>query len=169
MLKKEYSLLFIILIFTLFSCRQEEPDFEDIFGVQVTDLMLQDEHGDYFGYFGEGYSGFVYSISGSEMEAILNNVRSLDLPIKKEPLSKMNWTETPIKDNQLEVKELSSNYYTKNGNFLEFQQNVEIALEKEGKNYYCYYYRKTEGNIIEIELYVLDVDENKIYIVKNSI
>lgn len=163
---KFYCLIIVLTIVFLTSCQEKKIDLKDVLGVKI-DLIDKDyEYGDYLSFSGEGYAGLVYSIPNTEMDSIVNVINKQKLPLKKELFKRRSWSKTPIKDQSIIA--LVSSYYSKDEQFLRFQKEIERIVSGDN-NYFSYYYKETEENINDIELYLLDIINNKIYIVRHSV
>lgn len=163
--KKIYYVIVLAVIF-LTSCSEKKLDLKNILGVEI-DLINKDyEYGDYLSFSGEGYTGLVYSLSNTEMDSIINKIKNQELPLEKESFNRQVWTKTPIKKE--DIVTLVSSYYSKDKEFLKFQKEVE-KITTESNGYFSYYYKDSDGNIDDIELYVLDLKHNKIYIIRHSV
>lgn len=160
----------VILIAILSSCAEERPALDDIIGTKIKVVEKEDQYGDSFSLSGEGYTGLVYSISTKEnSEILLAELRKANLPASKKPLNRKGWSQTPIEKEEKQVTEICSSYFTKDKGFLDFQKKIEEILQSRGNNYYCYYFKEVDDNIIELELYLIDSHNSKLYIVKTSV
>jgi hypothetical protein len=167
-MKKIFYCLLALMVVFLTSCSETKLDLKDVLGAEI-DLVNKDyEYGDYLSFSGEGYSGLLYSISDAEMDSLISSINTGALPQKRESFKVQLWSETPIIKQSEEVVTLVSSYFSKNKEFLKFQESLREVIT-ENDNYFSYYYKETEGNIDDIELYVLDTENNKIYIVRNSV
>jgi len=165
--KKSYYLLVLTIIF-LTSCSEGKLDLKDVLGTEI-DLINKDyEYGDYLTFSGEGYAGLLYSLSDTEMNSVINKISSQELPLEKELFKRQFWTKTPINKKSEDVVSLISSYHSKDKEFLKFQKELKSIITN-NDNYFSYYYKETEGNIYDIELYLLDTKNNKIYIVRHSV
>lgn len=162
--KKCYIIVLVVLF--LASCSEKKLELKNVLGVEI-DLANKDyEYGDYLSFSGEGYTGLVYSLSNTAIDSIVNRIENQELPLEKQSFNRQVWTKTPIKKD--DIITLVSSYYSKDKKFLKFQKEVEeIATESNG--YFSYYYKDSDGNIEDIELYLLDLTRNKIYIVRHSV
>lgn len=165
MIRKYYCIVVLIVI-SLISCQERKVDLVDILGKKIDVIHKNYEYGDYLRLTGEGYVGLDYSISKIEMDSVISIINDQKLPLEKESFSTEHWQKTPM--NKQNIIDLVSTYYSTDKKILEFQKRINKKLTGEG-NYFSYYYKETEGNIYEIELYILDRKNNKIYIVKHSI
>ncbi|MDO3694927.1 hypothetical protein QVZ41_08735 [Wenyingzhuangia sp. chi5] len=165
--KKFYCLLVLTIVF-LTSCSERKLDLKDVLGLKI-DLINKDyEYGDYLSFSGEGYTGLQYSVSETEMNSIIKEIKSQELPLKKELFKIQFWTKTPINKKSEDIIDLISSYHSKDERFLKFQKELRRIIYK-NNNYFSYYYKETEGNIDDIELYLLDTTSNKIFIVRHSV
>ena len=163
---------YIIYIFlylsvtSLASCQEKKSNFKEVLGLDFRLNREDYQYGDYMSFSGDGYSGVVYSVSEAELDSIVTSINIHQLPKEKEAYKRKIWTETPI--NKRNIITLVASYYTNDKKFLEFQSDVEKLLTMEN-NYFCYYYKETEGNIDDIRLYLLDTSSNKLYMVWHSV
>ncbi len=165
--KRLYYLLVLAVIF-LTGCSEKNLDLKDVLGVKINLINKDYEYGDYLSFSGEGYTGLLYSLSDAEMNLVIKQISTQELPLKKESFKMEFWTETPIKNKSKDVLDLISSYHSKDEEFLKFQKELRMTLTKKG-NYFSYYYNETEDNIDDVELYLLDTENNKIYIVRHSV
>jgi hypothetical protein len=165
--KKFYCLLVLTIVF-LTSCSERKLDLKDVLGIEIELVNKDYEYGDYLSFSGEGYTGLQYSLSETEMNSIIKEINSQELPLKKELFKIQFWTKTPINKKSEDILDLISSYHSKDKEFLKFQKELRIIMTKKD-NYFSYYYKETEGHIDDIELYLLDTTNNKVFIVRHSV
>lgn len=165
--KEFHYLLLVLTIIFLTSCSRGKLDLKDVLGTEI-DLINKDyEYGDYLTFSGEGYTCLLYSLSDVEMNSIINKISSQELPLEKELFKRRFWIKTPIEQSE-DVVSLISSYHSNDKKFLKFQKKLKNRITNSG-NYFGYYYKETVGNIYDIELYLLDTKNNKIYIVRHRV
>ncbi|WP_299213266.1 hypothetical protein [uncultured Dokdonia sp.] len=125
---------------------------------------------DYLSFSGEGYSMASYSISDETLSTIINNIENsdFDLPKAEDKYSKKNWAKTPLAKKYSEVELLATSYSSDKEKLTNIQKKIKQLLNS-NNNYHSFYYREVSENIIDIELFIIDVEEKKIYYVSHSV
>ena len=87
-------------------------------------------------------------------------------PIKDEYKQKWKiaeWQETLINDNVEKDFDIVFKYSIENKDVKTKLDSLKEIIQKKG-NYYCYYYKKSSDYVEAISLYVIDTQENELYI-----
>lgn len=169
MLNKLRQLFFLALLLSITSCQSKV--FKDELGhiLGVEEVEIEESQGtNEFGGFGEGHSLEVYVLSERTVQAFVNKA-SKTLPNKNddEAWQKYDWDTAPFDSTYNEIMIMSLNYSSGNRK-LETQLNDIKQVLKKGDNYYSFYYKPDKENPQDVQLFVLDVHNKKLYITDSS-
>jgi hypothetical protein len=123
---------------------------------------------DELGGFGEGYALEEYTLSEKTIKEF-ESLKSKELPEKKDTIknwSRKNWSRFIESDS--EIFSIGLNYLSKNER-IQFKITTIKKVLQEQKFYYSFYCRPDETNPQDIQLFILDVSNRKLYIIEVNI
>lgn len=146
-----------------------KDDLSQILG--VSDIEVKNSQGtDEFGGFGEGYTLEEYELSEKTVQAFINNA-SKTLPDKKEEgknWQKKDWSKVPVDSSYSEILTMCLNY-SSGSTKLETQLNEIKKMLEKIEVYYSFYYKPDEDNPQDAQLFILDVQSRKVYVIESNI
>lgn len=168
-----YRIIFSVFLFLfLSSCDLLffKSDLSQILGVEKKELKNIQNFNEISGIQGEGYILEIYTLSEKAIQAFKNNpIRNL--PDKQEEgkeWHKYNWSTFPIDSSYNEVFNMCLNYSGSSKRLKVKLNEIKRLIEKEGV-YYSFYYRPDKEHPQNVELFILDVHNRKLYAIDQQL
>jgi hypothetical protein len=168
-----YRIIFSVFLFLfLSSCDLLffKSDLSQILGIEKIEIENIQTFNEIAGIQGEGYILEIYTLSEKTIQAFINNPIK-NLPDKQEEgkeWHKYNWSTFPIDSSYSEVFNMclyNSGYNKK----LKVKLNeIKRLIEKEGV-YYSFYYRPDKEHLQNVQLFILDVQNRKLYAIDSQV
>lgn len=164
------KLVFILCISSLISCQSTvfKNDISKL--LNVSDAEITSSKGiDEFGGYGEGYSIEVYQLSEKTILDFKDNLVK-KLPMKKDTdiWQKKDWSYTPIDSSFKEIFIMGLNYSSGNKKIEAELNEIKLLIEK-SKVYYSFYFKPDIESPQEIQLFILDEQSRKLYVIEMDI
>ena len=157
--------LFIVILLVVSCSNNNVQELKEASDITITPNLLY-KYEDFNNVGGEGYSFYVYKLNDLEKKKILNAIQKNNICHTKQNYQQKNWIKNVLNKN--DIIQITLGYYTKDKILSKEQERLKEKF-KSNKNYYCYYVKKIDNNIISIILLYIDTKENKLYIIKNDV
>lgn len=168
-----YRIIFSVFLFLfLSSCNLSyfKKDLSQILGVEKKEIKNIQNFNEIAGIQGEGYILEIYTLSEKAIQAFKNNPLK-NLPDKQEEgkeWQKYNWSTFPIDSSYNEVFIMCLNYSGYGKKLKVKLDEIKRLIEKEGV-YYSFYYSPDKVNPQDVQLFILDVQNRKLYAIDSQI
>lgn len=168
-----YRIIFSVFLFLfLSSCNLSyfKNDLSQILGVDKIEIENIQTFNEWGGFQGDGYILEIYTLSEKTIQAFKNNPLK-NLPDKKEEgkeWQKYNWSTFPIDSSYNEVFIMCLNYSGYGKKLKVKLDEIKRLIEKEGV-YYSFYYSPDKVNPQDVQLFILDVQNRKLYAIDSQI
>jgi hypothetical protein len=168
-----YRIIFSVFLFLfLSSCNLSyfKNDLYQILGVEKKEIKNIQNFNEISGIQGEGYILEIYTLSEKVIQAFKNNPLK-NLPDKQEEgkeWHKYNWSTFPIDSSYNEVFIMCLNYSGSSKKLTVKLNEIKRLIEKEGV-YYSFYYSPNKVNPQDVQLFILDVQNRKLYAIEQQI
>lgn len=168
-----YRLIFSAFLFLfLSSCNTSffKDDLSQILGVEKVEIENIQTLDEWAGTQGDGFVLEVYELSEKTVATFINQ-SSKNLPDKKEEnknWQKYNWNKTPVDSSFSEIFMMCLNYSSDSQELKAQLNEIKQLIEKEGL-YYSFYYRPDKENPQNVQLFILDIQNRKLYTIDQQI
>jgi len=160
----------VLLFLSLNSCdtlvfKDELPK---LLGVNKVEIISNRAIEDIPSTFGEGYGIEVYELSQNTVQSFLNRTSKV-LPEKaEEKWQKYDWNKVPVDNSFSEVFDVALNYYNRD-KALETQLNIIKKILIQGNAYCAFYYKPDRDNPQNVQFFILNLQDRKLYIIDSNI
>lgn len=140
----------------------------DIEKVEIENSKTLDE---WAGMQGDGFILEVYDLSEKTIQDF-ENKSSKELPDKKEKdenWQKYNWSKTPVDSSFNKVFIMCLNYSSDNQELKTQLNEIGKLIEREDGAYYSFYYKPDKENPQNVQLFILDSKNRKLYAIDQQI
>jgi len=168
-----YRIIFSVFLFLfLSSCNLSyfKKDLSQILGVEKKEIKNIQNFNEIAGIQGEGYILEIYTLSEKAIQAFKNNPLR-NLPDKQEEgkeWHKYNWSTFPIDSSYSEVFNMCLYNSGYNKKLTVKLNEIKRLIEKEGV-YYSFYYSPDKVNPQDAQLFILDVQNRKLYAIDSQV
>ena len=161
--------LFLCLLLFGYSCKKKNS-FEKEIPNLLNNLEIKNVESIYsnneIGGFNEGYYIEIYKIPNVFIEDFIkNNNKKI---ISKSGWKTSNWLKTPINSTFEDIQILALNYHTDSPELKNKLNDVKKVLNDQN-GFYSFYYKEVEGVPNSVQIFVIDIKENIIYIIENKV
>jgi hypothetical protein len=163
----------IFLFIFLCSCntsfiKNDLPKILDVDKVEIKKSQILNE---WAGIHGDGFILEIYKLSEKTIQNF--EEKSLKkLPDKKEKdkiWQKYNWSTLPIDSSYNEIFIMCLNYFSNNAKIRNILTEIKELIEEEKRMYYSFYYRPNKENPQNVQLFILDIENKKLYVIDQQI
>lgn len=165
----DLKIVIYISLLVLIGCHK--PIFKEripiIFGIDNFELKVIANF-DEFGGFGEGYTFEIYEVSEGGIQAFINlKVKEISQYKDDSSWKKVDWELAPADKLNEEVLIMCLNYANGNSKLKMFLTDAKKALQKE-ETYYSFYYKPNLENPQDVQLFIIDVRQKKLYVIESN-
>jgi hypothetical protein len=139
----------------------------DVENVEIENYQTIDE---WAGMQGEGFIFEVFELSEKTIQTFINQ-SSKNLPDKKEESEnwqKYNWDKVPVNSSYKEIFSMCLNYSSNSQKIKVKLNELKKLIEKDGV-YYSFYYKPEIENPQNVQLFILDIESRKFYVIDQQI
>jgi hypothetical protein len=168
-----YILIFIAF-FSLFfnSCNTSfiKNDLSHVLGIKKVEIVNSQKIDEWAGIHGDGVILEIYELSEKTVKTFeKESVKNLPDNKNGKGWQKYNWNTLPIDTSYHEVFIMCLNYYSNSGELQILLNEINKLIEENKNIYYSFYYRPNKENPQNVQLFILDIENRKLYAIDQQI